>query len=106
MVAYSYRYRFAGKQRWVPLGLQGNITPAEARTLAKKRAGEVANGRDPAAERKMVLSEVREASANGVDAVLDNFIVRHVRRNLRSSTEVERVFNRYVRPHIGSKSIY
>lgn len=50
VVTYAYRYRVKGKQRWLPLGLHGGITPQQARTLAKKRAGEVADGRDPVAE--------------------------------------------------------
>ena len=55
----------------------------------------VEDGRDPAAER-----------GSTVDALLDEHLKRHVRPNLRSADEVERVFRVYVRPEIGSKSIY
>jgi integrase len=37
---------------------------------------------------------------------LDEFLDRHVRKNLRRADEVERVFDKYVRPRIGAKSIY
>jgi hypothetical protein len=51
IVSYGLRYRAAGKQRWLALGLHGRLTPDMARKAAKKRVGEVADDRDPAAER-------------------------------------------------------
>ena len=45
------------------------------------------------------------AGKNTVNAVLDLFIARHV-KNLRSAKTVERCLEVYVRPRIGSKSIY
>ena len=62
-VSYGYRYRdkTTGKQRWLGLGLHGsNITAEQARDLAKKAAGEVANKKDPVGE----LEKTR-AEANG-----------------------------------------
>jgi integrase len=109
VVTYGYRYRHKGRQRWIGLGLHGSITADEARSLAKTRAGEVASGRDPAAEieaERAKAEQAKRASANTVNAVLDNFVERHVRKNLRRGYEVERVFDRYVRPRIGDKSIY
>jgi integrase len=110
-VSYGFRYRpkiGPAKQRWLALGRHGNITADQARTLAKKRAGEVADGRDPAAEhqeRQRESEKARQASKNTVNAVLDNFVARHV-KNLRSGYEVERAFNVYVRAQLGNKSIY
>ena len=96
---YGLRYRSGGLQRWFALGVHGKITPDEARRLAKKRIGEVADDRDPAAEREA-------ARANTVDALIDTFLERHVRDRLRSAREMERALDRYVRPHIGKRSIY
>ena len=47
-VTYGFRYRdrATNKQRWIGLGLHGSVTAEQARNLAKKRAGEVADGRD------------------------------------------------------------
>jgi integrase len=112
VVSYGFRYRdkATGRQRWLGLGLHGSITPDEARDLAKKRAGEVADRRDPQAERENERAEAtkaREAEAHTVNLILDNFVVRHVRKNaLRRGHEVERVYKVYVRPRIGKKSIY
>ena len=106
VVTYGLRYRVAGKQRWLALGVHGRITPDTARRLAKKRSGEVADGRDPAVERKKEEARAKVARASTVDALLDTFLDRHVRKNLRSAGEVERVFGKYVRPRMGDKSIY
>ncbi|MFI5022495.1 MAG: tyrosine-type recombinase/integrase [Alphaproteobacteria bacterium] len=112
VVSYGFRYRHktTGRQRWIGLGLHGSITPDEARDLAKRCAGEVAAKRDPMAERKAERAEAaraRDADASTVDAILDNFLIRYVRKNaLRRGDEVERVFKVYVRSRIGKKSIY
>ena len=52
------------------------------------------------------LPPKRRSTVNTVNGLLDNFITRHVRPNLRSAGEVERVFRNYVRPRIGSRSVY
>jgi integrase len=110
-VTYGYRYRDKtnGKQRWLTLGLHGSITAEEARDLAKKAAGEVADKRDPVAEREAAREDAareKRATANTVDSVLDQFITRHVEKNLRSAKVVKRSLEVYVRPKIGQKSIY
>ncbi len=112
-VTYGFRYRDkkSGRQRWIGLGLHGSITPDQARNLAKKRAGEVADARDPAAELEATRAEAvkaKLAEANTVNAVLDNFITEYVRGSdpLRSADQIERIFNVYVRPRIGTKTIY
>src|SRR4051812_19395698 len=78
-VTYGYRYRdkSTGKQRWLGLGLHGAITADEARGLAKKRAGDVADSRDPVAEREEARAEAakeKEDDANTLNSVLDQFI--------------------------------
>jgi integrase len=107
---YGFRYRdkTTGKQRWVGLGLHGTITADTARVEAKKRAGEVAASRDPVAEREETRATAKRtklADANTVDAILNAFVSRHVKK-LRSGDQVERAFDVYVRPRIGEKSIY
>lgn len=107
VVTYGLRYRVNGKQRWLALGIHGKITPDAARKLAKKRAGEVADDRDPAGEREAEQEKAKAGSANTVTALLDSFLERYARKNeLRSAGEIERTFNKYVRPRIGSKVIY
>jgi len=105
VVTYGLRYRVAGRQRWLALGIHGRVTPDKARKLAKQRAGEVAGDRDPAAERQAARAGATEAKANTVNALLDAFVERHVRNKLRSAAEYERIFDKYVRPHIGARPL-
>jgi hypothetical protein len=103
VVTYGFRYRdkATNKRRWIGLGVHGHIAPDQAREEAERKRGEVADKRDPLAEKQQKKAEM----GSSVNAVLDAFVARHVRKNLRSANEVERVFNVYVRPRIGTKPI-
>lgn len=104
VISYEFRYRTsAGRRKGIVLGTHGNITADEARRLAKKRAGEVADNRDPVAEQKAE----RNATANTVSAVWDDYMKRDVwPRRLRSADEMQRTFDRVWKPKIGDDSIY
>jgi integrase len=108
-VSFGYRYRNdKGQSRWEALGIHGSITADEARVLAKKRAGAVAHGRDPVAEKeetRAAATLAKVAEANTVDAILDKFEARYSNK-LRSGDQITRAFKVYVRPRIGTKSIY
>src|SRR6516165_6587822 len=105
-VVYGFRFRDRAtrKEHWIALGRHGNVTADEARTLAKQKAGELAFGNDLAGERE--AAKAKAADANTVNALLDAFVQRHVRKTLRRAREIERIFDRSVRPHMGAKCIY
>ena len=108
VITYGFRYRNdVGNSRWLSLGLHGSITADEGRTLAKKRAGEVADGRDPMAEREIKRAEAQKAklvAKNTVNVVLDAYVADHAKA-LRSADQVIRAFDVYVR-RIGSIPVY
>jgi integrase len=110
-VTYGFRYRdHTRNERWLGLGVHGQsgTTPDSARARAKVLQGSVASGRDPGAEKQALrekATKAKLAGKNTVNAVLDLFIARHV-KNLRSAKTIERSLEVYVRPRIGSKSIY
>jgi hypothetical protein len=113
VVTYGFRYRDkkTNRRRWLGLGLHGSVTAEQARNLAKKRDGEVADARDPVAELGLARAEAARAelaATNTVNLVLDNFLREYVRGSdaLRSGDQVEGAFKRHVRPRIGEKSIY
>src|ERR1700733_1991335 len=97
VITYGFRYRdkTTGRQRWIGLGLHGSITADQARDFAKKRAGEVADKRDPIAEQKASRAEAvkeREAKTDTVDVLLDEFMKKYVReRGLRGGDTIERI---------------
>jgi integrase len=67
---YVLTYRFRGKLSEYSLGVHGNITPEQARTLAKKLSGQVASNIDIKQER---LERIQE-SQRGRNATLGVFI--------------------------------
>ena len=111
MVSYGYRYRFDGVQQWISLGVHGRngVTADTARAKAKVLQGSVTAGKNPAIAKRVErdkAARAKQAGKNTVNAVLDLFIARHVEKNLRSAKTVKRCLEVYVRPRIGSKSIY
>jgi integrase len=109
VLTYGFRYRnTGGTSRWMSLGLHGSITAEQARGFAKERAGQVAAGRDPVDEAQKVREAARKAKAveaNTVDVVLNAYLKAYALK-LRSGHQIERIYNIYVRPRIGAKSIY
>ena len=106
-VSYGFRYRDkqTSQQRWIGLGMHGELTPDQARKKALKTAGEVKDGGKPVSA-AVAGAKRRQAAGYTVDDLLDNFLERYARPKLRSAHEIERVFKIYVRPKIGSKPIY
>jgi integrase len=109
-VTYGYRYRDkqSGRQRWIGLGLHGELTPDQARRKALRVAAEVRSGGEVASA-AAVAKKRRVALGVNVDQLLDEFLARYVRnpeRPLRGADHTERAFRAYVRPRIGAKSIY
>lgn len=115
---YGYRYvNVAGAQRWLPLGLHGKVTPDKGRTLAKKAAGNVAEGKDPVAEREGARAKAAAEKRDLVKNICEEWLVREggMTRNadgkstfsgkLRSAEERMRTFERLVYPQIGAKLI-
>lgn len=105
-VTFSYRYWRDGTQRWAKIGLWGNLTVDEARKLAKKLSGQVAEGRDPSAERQKEIAKRKAGNVATINDLLDQYVKLDVEaRNLSSGDEIRRTFNVYVRPRIGRVAI-
>lgn len=102
-VTFAYEYWHAEEQRSrsLALGVLGEVTVDEARRKAQQHAGVIAGGeRDPAAERD-------RGERDSLDAMLDNFVKRYVEASgLASAKEIKRCLDVYVRPRLGSRSIY
>ena len=98
-ITYSLRYRTArGERKQLLIGTHGNVTPDEARKIAKQRAGEIAGGIDPQA--------VKNVAGNTVATVWDEYADRVLRKSKRSAELQCAAFDRLVRPAIGNRSIY
>ena len=103
--AYVVQYRLPGLGRRgavkrVTLGEHGRLTPDEARRLAKRELGRVAQGHDIAAER---------ASRKGIPTVkeLGTEYLKDVKLRRKESTayEYERMWTKHVLPEFGSRQV-
>lgn len=69
-ITYYLYYRHNGKQANIKLGVEGQITPAIARDLAKEKAGEVAKGTDV----QEVKKQVKQTQKREMLSTLGKFI--------------------------------
>jgi integrase len=101
---YLVQYRLGGRKgrtRRFTIGQHGEVTPAFARAEAKRLLGEIAAGRDPAAERDKAKADRSLAVA------LEQFMAEHVKPKLKTSTasEYERTVRLCIVPRLGRRPI-
>jgi len=101
---YLVQYQLGGRKgrtRRVTIGRHGEVTPTLARAEAKRLLGEVAAGRDPAADRD------KAKATKSLALVLEQFMAEHVRPKLKSrtATEYERTARLHILPRFGRHSI-
>jgi integrase len=103
--AKSYVFKYSvGSGRGAPtrrmtLARVGRVTPDEARVLARRKAGEVAHGADPAA------TKAAERKAETLRELAELFLVGHVEAKRKSSTaeQYRDSLERLVLPELGSR---
>ena len=97
--SWAVRYRFHGRPRKVTL--DGFPSLGVAHKLAHAELDKVAEGRDPASEKRAAKQATPEdSSSNLFETVMAQFIERHVKRNTRASSahETERLLRKEVLP--------
>jgi integrase len=108
--SWALRYRADGKPAKLTLGPYPALDLANARRRAQEALGEVAGGKNPAAE-KRTAREARKAAENAiadrVEAVAASFVERHVGRHVGASwaRETERLLAKEIVPAIGEKRL-
>ena len=77
---YYFSYRnLEGKAKRIKLGKHGDITPDQARTMAKDAAGSVASSKDPQADKKAQKSEAKRQTASTLGAFVGTQYETHVK---------------------------
>lgn len=99
--SFILSYRQNGNKRLYTIGQYGNITLDQARELARKRLGEVADGKDPLAIRKAS----RKKNEWTVKKAFVDFLKRYAKVHNKHWEETERIFEIDVLPVIGKKPI-
>lgn len=75
---WRYRFRFAGKQKQLALGVFPDITLSEARKLHREAYNLVADGIDPAEERREEKQVQLKATGNSFEAVAKEWLDVHM----------------------------
>src|ERR1700733_1984254 len=107
--SWALRYRAAGKPAKLTLGPYPALDLANARRRAQEALGEVAGGKNPAAEKKAAREAQKAASstADRVETVAASFIDKYVKRNVGESwaREAERLLTKEINPKFGCKRL-
>ncbi|BEQ15402.1 integrase [Desulfoferula mesophila] len=98
---YLVQYRAQGRTRRFTLGAHGKLTPEQARRLAQKKLGEVAEGGDPAEERR------RGRQALTVRELAKRYMDEHAipKKKPASTFRDERLLERFILPALGNRKI-
>ena len=97
--SWALRYRAAGRPTKLTLGPYPAVDLATARKRAQEAIGDVAGGKDPAAEKqasRVAAKAEREAETDRIERVVDLFIERHAKPKTRDWRETERMLVREV----------
>ena len=85
--SWAVRYRVHGKPRKLTLGSYPALGLAEARMAAREALCAVAEGKDPAGEKKASGAAAEAQADDTLGAHLDRYYARYVRRTLKPSTQ-------------------
>jgi integrase len=97
---YSHGTGRSAPTRRMTLARVGNVTPEEARGLAKREAGKVAHGADPVRDRR----KAKALAENTLRSVTESYFAREGDR-LRSAAGRRAAFERLVFPVLGARQI-
>jgi integrase len=93
--AWKCVYSRHGRPRWLHLGNADAIGLAKARLLAAKAMIEVAEGKDPAAERKA------ERGSGSFSELAQKYLEQHAMKHNKSWKQADALVRRYVLPRLG-----
>lgn len=98
---YFVRKRFEGRPRWITIGTHGaGWTPEKARKRAQSILGEIADGEDPAAAKRLDRDRSRVTDA------ADLFLAHHgPKLKPRTREEYERLFKLHILPAFGHRRV-
>ena len=105
--SWAVRYSRGGKVKKATLGGYPALPLAEARRRARGIATSVANGADPAADKRAEKAIAAAPPARTVKPMADEFLRRHTdeKNRARWAAETKRILDRNILPAIGDKAV-
>ncbi len=100
-ISYIVKTRIRGRQRLITIGRHGSPwTPDQARREARRLLGLIAQGIDPAEERR------KERAKRRVDEIWEEFVSEHVDKlKPRTREEYLRLYRLHIAPQLGRKRL-
>lgn len=102
---YLLKYRTKGggrsaQQRWYTIGTHGAITLEQARDIANKVHGAIADGKDPQGQKEVFRG------ASNMTALWERFQKEHLSKR-KSSTirHYEQIWDKHIKPNLGTKKV-
>jgi integrase len=103
---WRFKYRFAGKEKLLALGVFDEVTLAEARARRDDAKARLRDGVDPGAERKARKLADKHSAANSFAAVAEEWMGKQRPKWTAGHAErVKRSIEADLFPHIGSRPI-
>ena len=96
--SWSIQYRVNGRKMRLTLGNYPTLSLKDARQLTTEKLNSIYKGQDPQHEKN-------EAKINNFAYFVELYMEKHVRINLKSKYEVERIFNNYFVSKLGCIAI-
>ena len=94
--SWALRYRVCGRPKKLTIGPYPAVAIAEARRRATAALGDVAAGKDPAAEKTSARAAGRAEKDDIVEVVVNDFVKLYAARNTRDWQETERILKKDV----------
>lgn len=103
---WRLKFRHAGKEKLLALGVYPEVTLAEARQRRDKARGEMRDGRDPSAERKIERRKARLSAATTFEGIAHDWLASQ-KRKLSQATydKATRTLEANVFPWMGARPI-
>jgi integrase len=103
---WHFKFRFAGKEKKLSLGLYPDLSLKEARRLRDEARNELALGIDPARRKQEEKAAVRLSAENSFEAIAEEFIEKREKDGLADATlSKNRWLLDLLRPSIGKLPI-
>lgn len=103
---WRYRYRFAGKQKLLAIGVYPEVTLAEARKKLDEARTKLRSGVDPSAERKAKKREAKLNAENSFEAIAREFVKKKKATwSERYSTDMLHRLDLNVFPDLGKRPL-
>lgn len=103
---WRLKFRFAGKEKVLALGVYPKVSLAQARQSTTKEKAKLLEGIDPSHERKVKKLTANLSSDNTFASIADEFIDKKMQRMSKVHLDrTTRAINRDLKPFIGSRPV-